>query len=117
MPHPRDLPECGEDLSQPLRPVGHHDHALARVAARAPQIIALVSADVAAFWNAVLRPEKIDGAGLPLVLPEDSGLGAHVWWQAVVCTGNRGRHLFPAKLDGEQLRQRSEPVIFDAWLP
>src|SRR5260370_41300498 len=78
VPPPRDLPECSEDLSQPLWPVGHHDHALARVAASAPQKIALVSADGAAFGNAVLRPEKIDGAGLPVVLPEDSGLGAHV---------------------------------------
>src|SRR5499427_4851627 len=81
-----NLPECGEDLGQPLRPVVHHDHALACVTMRPPQIIALVSANGAALGNAVLRTKKIDGPGLPVVLPEDGGPGADVRCQAVVRT-------------------------------
>src|SRR5262245_37174594 len=99
-----NLPECGEDLGQPLRLVVHHDHALAGATMGPPQIIALMSANGAALRNAVLRTEKIDGSGLPIVLPEDSGLGAYVRCQAVVRTRDCGRHLLPAELIGEQLR-------------
>src|SRR5258708_3833825 len=99
----RDLPECGEDLGQSLWPVGHHNHALAREATRAPQKIALVSTDGGAFGNAELRTKKIDGPSLSVILSKDGGFGAHIRRQAVVCPGNRSRHLFPAKLIGEQL--------------
>src|SRR5262245_57744813 len=111
-----NLPECGEYLGQPLRPVVHHDHTLACVTVRPPQIIALVSANGAALGDAVLRTKKIDGPGLPVVLREDGGPGADVWCQTVVRSRDRRRHLLPAELIGKQLRQRSEPVIFDTRL-
>jgi hypothetical protein len=58
IPHPCDLAECADDLSQPHRLFGQHDRAFAREAEWAVQIIALVSASGAAFANAVFRPDK-----------------------------------------------------------
>ncbi len=97
--------------SRSVLPAFHHDHAFAGGAAGTPEEIVLMAADGGR--QSVPRAEEIDGAGLPVVLSEDGGARADIGGQAVVHAGYRGGHVFPAELVGEELRQRTEFVIFD----
>src|SRR5262245_38243414 len=109
MPHFGDFPECCADLGEALRTVVQYDHALAGVALRRPEKIALVCADRRTLRNTVPGTEEIDGARLSVVLAEDCSAGAHFRRQAVVSARNGGCHFLPAELIGEKLRQGAQP--------
>src|SRR5437667_5664283 len=80
-------------------------YAFAGVITRAPEEIALVRAD--GFRQAVFGAEKIDGAGLAVIVTVDRGFFACLGRQAVIGSRYLRDHFGPAELVGENLLQRA----------
>src|SRR5215470_6907278 len=80
--HARDLPHARKQLLEALLAIIHDDHTFARVIARSPEEIALVTADRPR--PSTFRPEKIDRAGLGVVLDKDRRLTSNIRRQTVV---------------------------------
>src|SRR5208283_5352116 len=92
-------------------PSGHDDTAFAGVAARSPEEVALMAADGGR--QTVFRTEQIDGSGLPVGLTKNRGLETDFGREFVIDARHGGRHLLPAELVGESLRQWAELVRLD----
>ena len=77
-----DFLNSGEKLLESLLRVTHDDDTFARVATWSPEEVALMPAD--GWWQTVFRAEKIDSSGLPIILNEDRGFGAHIRREVVI---------------------------------
>ena len=74
--HARDLLHARKQLLEALLAIIHDDHTFARVIARSPEEIALVTADRPR--QSIFRPEEIDRAGLAIVLDKDRRLRSNI---------------------------------------
>src|SRR5580700_8431027 len=102
------------ELFQNLFAVVEDDHAIAGVAARAPEKPGLMAAKR---WRETLAgAEEIDGAGLAVVLGEDATVVAFGGGNAVPGDSGFIDDFFPAKLVGVPLWQRGASVrVFHDW--
>ena len=87
-----------KEFFQRFLAIAEHDQAVSRIAARSPQKICLVSAEGGR--QTVARSEKVDGAGLAIVLGEDAAIAALLYRDAVPGLRGFGDDLLPAELVG-----------------
>src|SRR5581483_4150742 len=80
-----------------------HDNNFARVVARAPEKVRLVTAD--GLWQSVPRTEKIDCGGLAVIVAENRCFALLLRCQRVVGSGSGFHHFVPPELIGVVLRK------------
>src|ERR1700679_1098388 len=106
-----DVFDVSEEAFEIFPAVAENGHAVSRGPARSPENPSLMSAERAG--QAVAAAEEVDGAGLAVVLGEDSAvfIFALVWRQAVPGYCGLGDDFFPAELVGVPLGQRRAGVV------
>lgn len=100
--------DAAEKPIQPCVAVAEDDHAISRVSARTPQEISLMAAQRRR--QPVARAEKVDRAGLPVILGENCAARAFPRRDAVPCDCRFLYDFPPVKLVSVPLRQNCSLV-------